>query len=1670
METLSVELEFVQPVRIIPWQKKESRKTDKEYKRGTTFARWHMDDTTKKAGFPYITGTLLRSALIREIEDILVSHNSYQCCRRPDKTEKDKPDFLRKKPASDFQKKSADPDDPEKFCTQNTPCPLCLLKGYFDTFRKKSKKKCLKRFTVHLTNLKSENENLIWDRDVWPRKLNRVDPVTGKAKDYYTVNEISPASTGRFKGEITINYPADGEKKKQIKTLIALGLAQVKVLGGSICRADITNLDHNALIDDYFSLTNDQNDDAADRFPPKKPLKKSSLPNDFSENLKETMEVVEGLYKGSDRSTKLRTLANVLFSLRSYPKKIVEALPSGAQDKKHFLWDNPGFAANGLTLRQVLKKTAKSKEMNSEISWVSFCEQLGKKVHALSKKAGGNLVSRPRLLGETEYFGTPRILPENNLPSVHSSHQLFWVLAGELTAETPFFFGNQKEEGVSDHPILLDQAGYFRLPASVLRGVIRRDLRAVIGDGCNMPLGHRPCSCPVCRIMNNLIVEDGVSDCRLPPEIRTRIRLNPHTGVVENGALFDQEVGFEGMTFPFRLYLRTPGFNFENNLKAVFHLWQKDPGQAFIGGNIGSGYGRFSLKELRYKDWNITTNEVADLLKCRSFTTLTFPDAPDESEQLDISTFSEKPDLALWEPITLLIQIDSPLLTKDTIRAMMDPRNPDVVMFKKAVFTPSGNGTPEPPCYKYVIKGESVRGIFRSAMGRTDIGQKEQVYDIDHESCECIQCRLFGNVHQQGGLRFEDLEITNFSADHDHDIKMDHVVIDRFTGGGIDHLKYNDYPLPGSPEKQLTLKGIIWVKTGLDTDDKNVIGMILADLRDGFLTMGGLGAIGYGQVSGLTIENPPAWLELPESRVQTIDLTESEKLSNTKWQAPALNRSAIYYPHAFLPPLETDVIRETKVVSHVKGQAHDGESLFSGKIHCLLTTCGPVFVPDTGNSDYFSMQKDHAGHINYGFFRINEQVAIPGSSIRGMISSVYEALTHSCFRMLEQDRYISRSIKPDPDKRYPGRIEQKPDGSLEVEKLKNIYRLPIYDLDKLWNQNAEQRYSHIDSSVMDCNKNIATAAKQNQEFLEHHFSDEQRERVLQGIEPIFFKKISSHGENGYAEDIIACLISEEEAAEAPNTGNGFIKFTGPNMVNLMKPRKKSHDDHSKLSRLDQPPESLWQRIQHGQHNEIKLRPSQNKKYPRPVMSTSDKTHAFSMLKRCEHIFEDTAERETFSVPPRIRKQYESLRKDNKNNTDTLPELFRTWTPDSKLSDGDLVYFSIDGKKNILKIEPVRIARTVDPEPLGKRFPENNHSLQPCHHQCLENCPDCPETCPISVSGGYFPPHPRGLCPACHLFGTPHYKGRVKFQTAWHQNEIKWFKPTGNPDKGRGLTLPRLERPRPTWSMPNQKGEDRLPGRKFFLHHPWSVPGINESVQDMKNRTTIEPLAKNNEFKFTVAFHHLRRWELGILLYALELESGMAHKMGMGKALGMGSVAITAESIDIRKDDRLELTHLKKTALMNDGLEYVKNKFVKHSTKYEQYLTKLHDLLWLPETDPESDDQIQVRYPKLRQKEDIEKKPGYVELKSKKEKTRDEILKSAWRKPWFDIQTGIVKSFEKGYGFIEQENGPDIFVHHLDIEMQGFRTLNQGDWVEFSIGKSPKGAPAAKKVKKIAYRP
>jgi cold shock protein len=95
-------------------------------------------------------------------------------------------------------------------------------------------------------------------------------------------------------------------------------------------------------------------------------------------------------------------------------------------------------------------------------------------------------------------------------------------------------------------------------------------------------------------------------------------------------------------------------------------------------------------------------------------------------------------------------------------------------------------------------------------------------------------------------------------------------------------------------------------------------------------------------------------------------------------------------------------------------------------------------------------------------------------------------------------------------------------------------------------------------------------------------------------------------------------------------------------------------------------------------------------------------------------------------------------------------------------------------------------------------------------------------------------------------------------------------------------------------------------------------------------------------------------------------------------------------------------------------------------------------------------------------------PGFTNhLQGGRKKCTQFVHKNFFMKGFFSMEKGTVKWFNtsKGYGFVTKESGGDIFVHFSGIVGDGFKSLNNGDPVEFEVEESEKG-PQAIKVSKI----
>ena len=224
----------------------------------------------------------------------------------------------------------------------------------------------------------------------------------------------------------------------------------------------------------------------------------------------------------------------------------------------------------------------------------------------------------------------------------------------------------------------------------------------------------------------------------------------------------------------------------------------------------------------------------------------------------------------------------------------------------------------------------------------------------------------------------------------------------------------------------------------------------------------------------------------------------------------------------------------------------------------------------------------------------------------------------------------------------------------------------------------------------------------------------------------------------------------------------------------------------------------------------------------------------------------------------------------------------------ELKNNDLVYVKYDeGKLDF--IIPVQISRQMYEHSLGEMLPEHLH-------QCTDY---------------------QKLCPACRLFGwvkgqenedkainkdngnnNVAYASRVSFEQAELVHEVKGES---------NVVLAELASPKPTSTffylldkndrrkfVSKAEGfnpkEQHLRGRKFYWHH--NSFAWQRGVPTKRNRTIIDPVHPRSTFKFRIRYENLLPEELGALIWSIQLDKGMSHRLGFGKPLGLGSGAVT----------------------------------------------------------------------------------------------------------------------------------------------------------------------------------
>ena len=378
-----------------------------------------------------------------------------------------------------------------------------------------------------------------------------------------------------------------------------------------------------------------------------------------------------------------------------------------------------------------------------------------------------------------------------------------------------------------------------------------------------------------------------------------------------------------------------------------------------------------------------------------------------------------------------------------------------------------------------------------------------------------------------------------------------------------------------------------------------------------------------------------------------------------------------------------------------------------------------------------------------------------------------------------------------------------------------------------------------------------------------------------------------------------------------------------------------------------------------------------------------------------------------------------------------------------------------------------------------------------------------------------------LCPGCRVFGWVHsdplkdiqknpsdplkdiqknplkdiqkkvaYKGRVNISNARIVNEPEIL-------SNCPITLSILSAPKPTteyfYLLDEKTGNPRfkvkyddisiIRGRKAYRHHSMINLDDKEYIRpgnkkDKQSRELRDVLSEGREFKFFIEFNNLAPKELGALLWTIELEENMYHRLGLAKPYGFGSVQISIKSLHILDFEK------RYSSFENDGWElfdkkkiiYLKNLFI--SNMKELYgpefsnLDNVKDLKAILSEDPKS---LPIHYPRLKREgknfEWFEKnerewnQPLALATEDHGLPTDSLEAQQAESEEIGKRKQGTVKKFNsgKGYGFINIDRmEEDAFVHISDVKGN---KLFEGQRVSFKIIKGQKG-PKAIEVEEI----
>jgi CRISPR-associated protein (TIGR03986 family) len=540
-------------------------------------------------------------------------------------------------------------------------------------------------------------------------------------------------------------------------------------------------------------------------------------------------------------------------------------------------------------------------------------------------------------------------------------------------------------------------------------------------------------------------------------------------------------------------------------------------------------------------------------------------------------------------------------------------------------------------------------------------------------------------------------------------------------------------------------------------------------------------------------------------------------------------------------PGESDP-REVRILGKCPPPGHDRYLGLNGRINCIITAATPLFISD---SHGIESDSDNAEHKIYRFFQYEGEKAIPASSLRGMIRSVFEAATNSCFTVLDNKRLSYRTLPQEAIRLVPGRVTKDSEGDFNLQLLCGDSTLSPGTAPK-----ESQYAAWVPQYRHNNNQNITI----NEEWRDGH-------KLLWAI---LENKTHHRGNFSYWE-IIKISDKEDNIGEPNQDLNqikrcGWLYYTGKNINGKHDERffwcneddllclpiaKAVKDEFEKI--LNDYHERKEQIETAAQNSTVSLFIQNNKL----KLFEGDLVYALVKQEGDNYCIEKL-------VPVLVPRVY------HKNSVgDLLEAELHKCTSFNQLCPACRVFGWVKGQ---------------DKQSGG----QDNQEIVAYRGR-------------LQFSHGIKTKENGSFNQTLDILGAPKpTTGRFYLLKKAEKKEL---------DGARVLKGAKVLDGANESDCRYDSDNNILRGRKYYLHHSSfneqeSVrPGDNGGIKDRQNRTAKGIQKTGTQFKCNIDFNNLADVELGALLWSLQLDGGF-HRLGYAKPLGFGSVQIEISSIEL----------------------------------------------------------------------------------------------------------------------------------------------------------------------------